>query len=83
MPLDQLLIDVLACPVDKGPLLWFADEDVLYNPRLRKAYAVRDGVPVLLVDEATNVGDAEHERLTAKAAAGAVAQTGGAGQPSG
>jgi uncharacterized protein len=67
MSLDPLLLDVLACPVDKGPLLWFEDEDVLYNPRLRKSYAVVDGVPVLLVDEAADVSDSEHERLTAKA----------------
>jgi uncharacterized protein YbaR (Trm112 family) len=67
MSLDPLLLDVLACPVDKGPLLWFEDEDVLYNPRLRKSYAVVDGVPVLLVDEAADVGEGEHERLMAKA----------------
>ena len=67
MSLDPLLLDVLACPVDKGPLLWFEDEDVLYNPRLQRSYAVVDGVPVLLVDEAVSVGDAEHERLMAKA----------------
>ena len=67
MSLDPLLLDVLACPEDKGPLLWFEDEDVLYNPRLHKSYAVVDGVPVLLVDEAVAVGDPEHERLMAKA----------------
>ena len=70
MSLDPLLLDILACPIDKGPLLWFEDEDVLYNPRLRKSYAVTDGVPVLLVDEAADVGDAEHERLSAKAERG-------------
>ena len=79
MPLDPLLVEVLACPVDKGPLLWFADEDVLYNPRLHKRYDVRDGVPVLLVDEATDVDEAEHERLVAKAAADGVPETGSAG----
>jgi uncharacterized protein YbaR (Trm112 family) len=79
MPLDPLLVEVLACPVDKGPLLWFADEDVLYNPRLHKRYDVRDGVPVLLVDEATDVDDAEHERLVAKAATDGVPETGSAG----
>ncbi len=67
MSLDPLLLDVLACPVDKGPLLWFEDEDILYNPRLHKSYAVVDGVPVMLVDEAVDVGNAEHERLTTKA----------------
>ena len=39
MTLDPLLIEVLACPEDKGPLLYFADEDVLYNPRLHRTYA--------------------------------------------
>jgi len=45
MPLDPLLIEVLACPIDKGPLLFFADEDTLYNPRLRRAYRIEDGIP--------------------------------------
>jgi uncharacterized protein len=76
MSLDPLLLDVLACPLDKGPLLWFEDEDVLYNPRLHKSYAVVDGVPVLLVDEAADVGDAEHERLTEKAEKDKVRATG-------
>jgi uncharacterized protein YbaR (Trm112 family) len=76
MSLDPLLLDVLACPVDKGPLLWFADEEILYNPRLRKSYPVTDGVPVLLLEEGADVGDAEHDRLTAKAEKDAVRATG-------
>jgi uncharacterized protein YbaR (Trm112 family) len=76
MSLDPLLLDVLACPVDKGPLLWFEDEDVLYNPRLKKSYAVVDGVPVLLVDEAADVSESEHERLMAKAEKDGVRATG-------
>ena len=65
MPLpDQLLeMQILACPEDKGPLLYFAGEDVLYNPRLRRRYEIRDDIPVLLIDEATTVDDDEHERL--------------------
>ena len=35
MSLDPLLLEVAACPADRGPLLWFEDEDVLYNPRLK------------------------------------------------
>jgi uncharacterized protein YbaR (Trm112 family) len=82
--LDPLLIEVLACPVDKGPLLWFEDEDLLYNPRLHRGYRVRDGVPVMLVDESVEADDAEHERLVAKAAGG-VPETGhgGRGEPDG
>jgi uncharacterized protein YbaR (Trm112 family) len=67
MALDPLLLEVLACPEDKGPLLYFADEDRLYNPRLHRSYMVRDGIPVMLVDEAVAADDAEHERLLAKA----------------
>ena len=76
MALDQLLIEVLACPADKKPLLFFADEDLLYNPRLHRGYVVRDGIPVLLVDESSPVDDAEHQRLMAKAAAGGAVETG-------
>jgi len=68
MPLDPLLLELLACPEDKGPLLHFTDEEVLYNPRLHRTYPIRDGIPVMLIDEATAVSAAEHERLVAKAA---------------
>jgi uncharacterized protein YbaR (Trm112 family) len=76
MTLDPLLIEVLACPEDKGPLLYFADEDRLYNPRLHRSYEVRDGIPVMLIDEATTVDAAEHSRLMAKADAGGARSTG-------
>ncbi|MDQ3641325.1 MAG: Trm112 family protein [Actinomycetota bacterium] len=69
MALDPMLLEILACPEDKGPLVYFTDEDSLYNPRLRRRYAVRDGIPVMLIDEAETVSDDEHERLMAKAAA--------------
>ncbi len=65
--LDPRLLEVLACPEDKGPLWYFADERVLYNPRLRRSYEVRDGIPVLLIDEATAVDDGTHDRLMALA----------------
>ena len=69
MALDPMLLEILACPEDKGPLLYFAEEDSLYNPRLRRRYAIRDGIPVMLIDEAETVSDTEHERLTVKAEA--------------
>ena len=69
MALDQQLLDILACPDDKGPLLYFAGEQSLYNPRLRRRYDIRDDIPILLVDEATTVDEAEHDRLLALAAA--------------
>ncbi|MEY2741335.1 MAG: Trm112 family protein [Ilumatobacteraceae bacterium] len=66
MPLDATLLSILACPEDKGPLHYLEDEDALYNPRLRRRYDVRDGIPVMLVDEATTVDASEHERLMRK-----------------
>ncbi|HKH88365.1 MAG TPA: Trm112 family protein [Acidimicrobiales bacterium] len=69
MALDPLLLEILACPEDKGPLLYFEDEDTLYNPRLRRRYRILDGIPVMLVDEAETVSEDEHSRLEAKAEA--------------
>lgn len=67
MALDQQLLDILACPEDKGPLLYFEDEGILYNPRLKRTYRIDDDIPVMLIDEAVSVDDAEHARLTTKA----------------
>jgi uncharacterized protein len=67
MALDPKLLEILACPEDKGPLLYFPDEDSLYNPRLKRRYAIRDDIPIMLIDEAETVDGAEHDRLLAKA----------------
>lgn len=75
MALDPQLLAILACPEDKGPLLYFESEDALYNPRLKRRYAIRDDIPIMLIDEAETVSDAEHERLTAKAAAEGIKPT--------
>ena len=75
MALDSQLLEILACPEDKGPLLYFEDEDRLYNPRLKRSYAIREGIPIMLVDEAETVDDATHERLVAKASSEGIAPT--------
>ena len=67
MALYPLLLEILACPEDKGPLYYFEDENALYNPRLKRRYAIQDDIPIMLIDEAETVDDAEHERLLAKA----------------
>jgi uncharacterized protein YbaR (Trm112 family) len=67
MALDPQLLEILACPEDKGPLLYFQDEQSLYNPRLKRRYAIRDDIPIMLIDEAEAVDDQEHDRLLAKA----------------
>ena len=75
MALDPQLLEILACPDDKGPLLYFEDEDTLYNPRLKRRYAIKDDIPIMLIDEAETVDDAEHERLLAKADAQGIEPT--------
>lgn len=75
MALDPQLLEILACPEDKGPLLYFADEQALYNPRLKRRYDVRDDIPVMLIDEATTVDATEDTRLLAKAEADGVRPT--------
>ena len=75
MALDPKLLEILACPEDKGPLLYFADESSLYNPRLKRRYAVRDDIPIMLIDEAETVDDAEAARLIAKAEADGIQPT--------
>jgi uncharacterized protein len=75
MALDQQLLDILACPDDKGPLLYFRDEDALYNPRLKRRYAIRDDIPIMLIEEAETVDDAEHDRLMQKADADGIKPT--------
>jgi uncharacterized protein len=66
MALDPQLLEILACPDDKGPLYYLEDENALYNPRLKRRYEVRDDIPVMLIDEAMTVDDGEHDRIMAK-----------------
>ena len=66
---DDSLLSILVCPADRGPLVLVesGDGELLYNPRLRRAYRIEDGIPVLLIDEARDVDDEEHARLMARA----------------
>ena len=66
MALDASLLEILACPEDKGPLHYLEDESILYNPRLKRAYEIRDDIPVMLIDEARAVDDDEHARLQSR-----------------
>ena len=73
--LDPRLLAVLACPDDKGPLYYLGDQTGLYNPRLRRRYDVRDGIPVMLIDEAHTLDQAAHDLLMARIADDGVAPT--------
>lgn len=50
--MDSKLLDILACPACKGPLTWHPDAQQLVCRAERLAYTVRDGIPVMLEDEA-------------------------------
>jgi len=63
--LDPTLLAILVCPQDKGELHYLDAEGVLFNPRLRRTYEVRDDIPVMLIEEATDLTDDEFDRLSA------------------
>jgi uncharacterized protein len=65
MTLAAELLEILACPDDKGPLYYLEGEAALYNPRQQRRYEVRDDIPVMLIEESTIVDDEEHARLMA------------------
>ena len=73
------LLEILARPDDKGPLLYFADEGALYNPRLKRRYLIEDDIPIMLIDEAQSVSDEEHARWLAKAEEDGITPTFAAG----
>jgi uncharacterized protein YbaR (Trm112 family) len=57
--------ELLACPKDKGPLIWAFDEALAYNPRLGCGYPIREGVALLVSSEAVEVDADWHRRLMA------------------
>ena len=63
MALEEALLEVLVCPIDKRGLLYFADDAVLYNPRLRRLYRIENDIPQMLPKLAVPVPDEEHSRL--------------------
>ena len=75
MTLDQNLLDILACPEDKGPLFYIESENILFNPRLKRSYAVVDSIPVMLIEESTQVSDSELARLESRIASKGIKPT--------
>jgi uncharacterized protein len=75
MAFDKTLLEILVCPIDKRGLLYFPDEAMLYNPRLRRSYRIENDIPVLLAQRAVPVPDDEHARLLERARGGAAVGT--------
>ena len=56
---DPRLLEVLICPVTHGPLVYDRDKGELVSKGARLAYPIRDGVPIMLPEEARDLGEAE------------------------
>ena len=61
--MDKKLLELLVCPVTKGSLIYQADVQELVSRSARRAYPVRDGIPVLLEVEARTLSDEELDKL--------------------
>jgi uncharacterized protein YbaR (Trm112 family) len=59
--MDQKLLDILVCPVTKGPLTLDRERQELVSRAARLAYPIRDGIPVMLEDEARKLAPDESE----------------------
>ena len=61
--MDSKLLEMLVCPVTKGPLIYDRDKQDLISRSARLAYPIRDGIPVMLEEEARKVSPEELEDL--------------------
>ena len=64
--MDAKLLEILVCPVTKGPLIFDRERNELISRSARLAYPIRDGIPVLLEDEARKLTPEESEALPRK-----------------
>lgn len=60
--MDKKLLDILVCPVTKGPLVYDKDKQELVSPTARLAYPIRDDIPVMLENEARSLSEEEVEK---------------------
>jgi uncharacterized protein YbaR (Trm112 family) len=51
-PVDPRLLEILVCPLTKGPLTYDRDRNELVSQKAGLAYPIRNGIPIMLVDEA-------------------------------
>jgi uncharacterized protein len=57
--IDPRLLEILVCPLTKGPLRYDRNAQELISEEAGLAYPIRDGIPIMLVDEARRLGDDE------------------------
>lgn len=54
---DRKLLERLVCPLTKGPLIYDREKQELISEQAKLAYPIRDGIPIMLVDEARTIDD--------------------------
>jgi len=59
--MDPKLLEILVCPVTKGPLVYDREKQELVSKSARLAYPIRDGIPVMLEEEARKLEPGEYE----------------------
>jgi uncharacterized protein YbaR (Trm112 family) len=64
--IDRKLLEILVCPLTKGPLTYDRVRQELVSPQASLAYPIRDGIPIMLVDEARSLDDEEKATLAGK-----------------
>jgi uncharacterized protein YbaR (Trm112 family) len=61
---DPKLLEILVCPLTKGPLRYDRTAQELISPQAGLAYPIRDGIPIMLAEEARALSDEEKARLS-------------------
>jgi len=56
---DPRLLELLVCPLTKGPLRWDRARNELVSEQAGLAYPIRDGIPIMLVEEARPLGEGD------------------------
>jgi uncharacterized protein YbaR (Trm112 family) len=54
-PVDPRLLEILVCPLTKGPLTYDRERGELVSQKAGLAYPIRNGIPIMLVDEARTI----------------------------
>ena len=62
--MDKKLLDILVCPVTKGPLIYDQEKQELISKSARLAYPIRDGIPVMLEEEARTLSGEEIDKIS-------------------
>jgi uncharacterized protein YbaR (Trm112 family) len=64
--IDKKLLEILACPLSKAPVVLDGERLVSTDVETRRAYRIEDGIPIMLVEEGTELSASEHSEILKK-----------------